>query len=89
MTKKEEGPESLPLMQLYALKDHLYNAGSEAELAATEQRIDEIFKSELEKHARGDANATNTGALGLAMQRLTDVIAQKRATLAGKSQLRA
>ncbi len=89
MTKKEEGPESLPLMQLYALKDHLYNAGSEAELAATEQRIDEIFKSELEKHARGDADATNTGALGLAMQRLADVIAQKRATLSGKSQLQA
>jgi len=86
MTKKTEGPESLPLMQLYALKDELYNAGSEAELAATEKRIDEIFKDELEKHARGDAEATNTGALGLAMQRLADVIAQKRAALASKSQ---
>jgi hypothetical protein len=60
MTKKEDGPESLPLMRLYAFKDQLSKAGSEAELAEAEQRVDEIFKSELEKHARGDAEATDT-----------------------------
>jgi hypothetical protein len=87
MTKKEEGPESLPLMRLYAFKDQLCKAGSEAELAETGQRIDEIFKGELEKHARGDADATDTGALGLAMQQLANAIAQRRATLAGKSLL--
>jgi hypothetical protein len=87
MTKKEEGPESLPLMRLYAFRDQLCNANSEAELAETERRIDEIFKNELKKHARGDADATNTGALGLAMQQLANVTAQKRATLAGKSQV--
>ena len=89
MTKKEEGPESLPLMRLYALKDQLYKAASESELAETEQRIDEIFKGELEKHARGDAAATDTGALGLAMQQLANAIAQRRAILAGKSLLQA
>ena len=82
MTKKEDGPESLPLMRLYAFKDQLSKAGSEAELAEAEQRVDEIFKSELEKHARGDAEATDTGALGLAMQQLTNAIAQRRVALA-------
>ena len=84
MTKKEEGAESLPLMRLYAFKDQLCKAGSEAELAETEQRIDEIFKSELEKHARGDADATDTGALGLAMQQLANAAGQRRVTLADK-----
>jgi TRAP transporter TAXI family solute receptor len=87
MTKDKDGPESLPLMRLYAFKDQLCKAGSEAELTETEQRIDEIFKGELEKHARGDADATDTGALGLAMQQLANAIAQRRATLAGKSLL--
>jgi hypothetical protein len=84
MTKEEEGPESFPLTRLYAFKDKLCKANSEAELAETEQRIDEIFKSELEKHARGDADATDTGALGLAMQQLANATGQRRATLANK-----
>ena len=83
VTKKNEGgPESLPLMRLYALKDQLRQARSEAELAQTEQRIDELFIAELEKHARGDAEATDTGALGLAMQQLANAIAQQRTVLA-------
>ena len=85
MTKKEEGPDSFPLTRLYAFKDQLCKAGSEAELAETEQRIDEIFRSELEKHARGDADATDTGALGLAMQQLANAAGQRRVTLAGKA----
>src|SRR5262245_53797881 len=85
MTKKnEEGPDSLPLMRLYAFKDQLYKASSDAELTETEQRIDEIFKGELEKHARGDADATDTGALGLTMQQLANAIAQRRTLLAGR-----
>jgi hypothetical protein len=84
MTKKEDGPESFPLTRLYAYKDKLGKANSEAELSETEQRIDEIFKSELEKHARGDADATDTGALGLTMQQLANAIGQRRATLANK-----
>ena len=71
-------------MRLYAFKDQLCKADSEAELAETERRIDEIFKSELEKHARGDADATDTGALGLAMQQLANATGQRRATLADK-----
>jgi hypothetical protein len=74
-------------MRLYAFKDQLCKAASESELAETEQRIDEIFKGELEKHACGDADATDTGALGLAMQQLANVTAQRRATLASKSLL--
>src|SRR5262245_31156701 len=85
MTKKEEGPESLPLMRLYAFKNQLCKAASESELAETEQRIDEIFKGELEKLARGDATATDTGALGLAMQQLANAMAQRRATLDGRN----
>jgi hypothetical protein len=85
MTKDENGPENLPLMRLYAMKDQVGNAGSESELAETEQRVDEIFKGELEKNAKGDADASDTGALGLAMQRLDSSIAQRRAILASKS----
>jgi hypothetical protein len=85
MTKDANGPENLPLMCLYAIRDQVGNAGSESELAQTEQRVDEIFKGELEKHAKGDADATDTGALGLAMQRLDSSIAQRRVILAGKS----
>jgi hypothetical protein len=85
MTKDENGPENLPLMRLYAMKDQVGNAGNESELAETEQRVDEIFKGELEKHAKGDADATDTGALGLAMQRLDSSIAQRRVILASKS----
>jgi TRAP transporter TAXI family solute receptor len=84
MTRNEEGAESLPLMRLYAFKDQLCKAGSEAELAKTEECIDAIFKSELEKHVRGDADATDTGALGLTMQQLANAIGQRRATLANK-----
>jgi TRAP transporter TAXI family solute receptor len=84
MTKNnDEGPESLPLMRLYALKDQLREAQSESDLAQTEKRIDELFKAELEKHARRDAEAADPGALGLAMQQLSNAMAQQRAILAG------
>lgn len=83
MTKNNErGPEALPLMRLYGLKDQLRQARDEAELAETEKRIDELFKAELEKHARGDADATDTGALGLAMQQLANTTTQRRMALA-------
>ena len=85
MTKKEKAQRSKPLTRLYAFKEPLCTAGSEAELAETERRIDEIFKSELEKHARGDADATDTGALGLAMQQLANAAGQRRVALADKA----
>jgi hypothetical protein len=77
--KNERGTENLPLMRLYALKDSVAKATCESELAETEQRIDEIFRGELEKHARGGRDAVDTGALGLTMQQLANSIAQRRA----------
>jgi len=79
LMKNERGTENLPLMRLYALKDSVAKATCESELAETEQRIDEIFRGELEKHARGGRDAVDTGALGLTMQQLANSIAQRRA----------
>ncbi len=83
MTRSEEKPEDSPLMRLYALTDHINKAGSEGELAEAERSVDEILKGELEKYTVGDAEATETAALGLATHRLEHLIAQRRAILAG------
>ena len=64
MTRSEEKPEDSPLMRLYALTDHINKAGSEGELAEAERSVDEILKGELEKYTVGDAEATETAALG-------------------------
>ena len=43
----------------------------------------------LTRHScRGDAEATNSGALGLTMQQLANASAQRRATIAGTSQFK-
>jgi len=70
MTKGEDKPDDRPLMRLYALTEQISKAGNEAELAETEQRIDDILKGELEKYVAGDADATESAALGLATHRL-------------------
>jgi TRAP-type uncharacterized transport system substrate-binding protein len=88
MMKGEEKPEERPLMRLYALTDQINKANSEAELAATESRIDDILKGELERSSAGAADATETAALGLAMHRLEHLIAQRR-TLLDSRQARA
>ncbi len=84
MMKKEDKPEDKPLMRLYALTDQIGRAGNEAELAKTERRIDDILKGELEKFTTGNAEATETAALGLATHRLEHLIAQRRAALDDK-----
>jgi len=87
MTKEEGKPENRPLMRLYALTDQIRKANNEPELAETEQRIDDILKVELEKYASGNADATETAALGLATHRLEHLIAQRRETLSGNQPL--
>ena len=84
MTKGEHKPEDRPLMRLYALTDHISRADSEAELAEAERRIDDILKGELQKYAIGDAEATETAAMGLATHRLEHLIAQRRTALSDK-----
>jgi TRAP transporter TAXI family solute receptor len=83
MTKREDKPEDSPLMRLHALTDHISNASNETDLAETELRIDSILKGELEKYAAGNADATETAALGLATHRLEHLIAQRRVILNG------
>jgi NMT1-like family len=83
MTKREEKPEEHPLMRLHALTDQISKASNETDLAETELRIDNILKRELEKYAAGNADATETAALGLATHRLEHLIAQRRAILNG------
>jgi len=84
MTKGEHKPEDRPLMRLYALTDHISRADSEAALAEAERRIDDILKGELQKYAIGDAEATETAAMGLATHRLEHLIAQRRTALSDK-----
>ena len=85
MTKEETKPDDRPLMQLHALTDQIRKSSSEADLAETEGRIDAILKGELEKYATGNAEASESAALGLATHRLEHLIAQRRAILNGKS----
>jgi hypothetical protein len=76
MTRDEDKPENRPLMRLHALTERISKAGKETDLGETEQRIDDILKTELEKYAMGKAEATETAALGLATHRLEHLIAQ-------------
>ena len=84
MTRREDKPENRPLMRLYALTDLISKADNEVKLTEAERRIDDILKGELEKHAKGEAEAAETAALGLATHRLEHLIAQRRVTLEGK-----
>jgi TRAP-type uncharacterized transport system substrate-binding protein len=81
MTKSEGKPEDRPLMRLHALTHQIRQSNGEADLAAAEERIDEILKGELEKYANGNAEPAETAALGLATHRLEHLIAQRRAVL--------
>jgi TRAP transporter TAXI family solute receptor len=85
MAKDSSDPQQLPLTRLYSLTEQITNATSEAELAETERRIDDILKSELEKHAAGGADPGEAAALGLATHRLEYLMSQRRAMLIGRS----
>lgn len=85
MTRREEKPEARPHIRLYGLMDRINAAASDADLAVVERDIDEIIKGELEKCARGEADAAEAAVLGLATRRLERRIAQRREKLASKS----
>ena len=85
MTKREEKPESRPLLRLYALADQINAAASDANLAEAERRIDEILKEELERYTRGQADPAEAAALSLATHRLEHLIVQRRERLASKA----
>jgi TRAP transporter TAXI family solute receptor len=69
------------LVHLYALASVIGHATSEKELLDVEQDIDEILKSELEKHVHQRADPADIAALGLATHRLEHLIVQRRAAL--------
>jgi TRAP transporter TAXI family solute receptor len=77
----QQHPEARPLSRLYALTERIKQARTEADLADIEQNIDEVLKDELERSARGDAEAAETAALGLATHRLEHLINQRRSLL--------
>ncbi len=69
---------------LYALRNEIRNARSEAELDETEMRIDDILKAELARNASGEpADSSELAALGLAAQRLHHLMQQRRTVLRG------
>jgi TRAP transporter TAXI family solute receptor len=84
MMKDPDGAEDAPLARLTRLMDQIGTANSESELANAERNIDEILKAQLEKYSRGEAEAADCAALGLAMQRLERLIGQRRAGLASR-----
>jgi hypothetical protein len=74
-----EKPEKRPANRLYALTERIANASSEADLADVERHIDDILKDELAKSAKGESDAAEAAALGLATHRLEYLINRRRA----------
>lgn len=74
-----------PLDPLYALAGQIREAGSEADLATVEDKLDNILKSELAKYARGDLDAGAAAALSLAAHRLEYLITYRRSKLDGSA----
>jgi TRAP transporter TAXI family solute receptor len=85
MMKDGGAAEDRPLTQLYRLTDQIRAASSEGELANTERDLDKIFREGLEKYSRGEADAAECAALGLAIERLERLINQRRAGLGDRS----
>jgi TRAP transporter TAXI family solute receptor len=75
-----KGPEDY-LNVLFALADRIRHARDESELAAVEEKIDTILKIEFAKHSKGESEAADTAALGLAAHRLEHLIDHRRSTL--------
>jgi TRAP transporter TAXI family solute receptor len=70
-----------PLNMLYALADRIHHAQNVSDLTTVEEDIDNILKTELAKFAKGDADAADAAALGLAAHRLEHLINHRRSTL--------
>jgi hypothetical protein len=71
-----------PLEALYVLADRIREAAGPSDLLRIEDEIDAILRSELAKHANGDASAADAGALNLAARRLEHLINHRRSVLA-------
>ena len=74
-----------PLDSLYALARRIRNVGSEAELSAIEEEIDESLTAEHAKSANGDEAAVDDATLNVAAHRLESLIHDRRALLAKRS----
>ena len=84
MMKGTDGADDSPMTRLAKLMDHVRAANSEVELADAERNIDEILGVQLERYSRGEADAAECAALGLAIQRLERLIGQRRAGLGSR-----
>ena len=69
------------LEPLYALAGEIRKAGSEADLVAIEEKLDNILKSELSKYAKGNLQAGDAAGLSLAAHRLEYLISYRRSQL--------
>jgi TRAP transporter TAXI family solute receptor len=63
---------------MYSLAGRIRNARNEEDLQKIEQEIDNILKAELKKYAKGESQALDAAALGLAAQRLEHLINYRR-----------
>jgi TRAP-type uncharacterized transport system substrate-binding protein len=73
-----------PLDTLYALARRIRKADTEAELAAIEDNIDDILKTQRAKAADGDENAVDATTLNIAAHRLENLIHDRRSMLTEK-----
>src|SRR5262245_9120337 len=70
-----------PMNSLFSLAGQIRDARSEADLNAVEEKIDEILKAELTRHAKGERQVADSAALSLAAQRLEHLIQYRRTRL--------
>jgi TRAP-type uncharacterized transport system substrate-binding protein len=73
-----------PLDALYALARRIRKSDTQAELAAIEDEIDDILKTQRAKAADGDENAVDATTLNVAAHRLENLIHDRRALLSEK-----
>ena len=79
-----ESESEAPLDTLYALARRIRKAGTEAELTAIEDDIDNILKVQRAKAADGDESAVDATTLNVAAHRLENLIHDRRSVLAEK-----
>jgi hypothetical protein len=70
-----------PLDTLYALARRIRKAGTQAELAAIEEEIDNTLRAQRAKAAAGDETAVDAATLNVAAHRLENLIHDRRAAL--------
>jgi TRAP-type uncharacterized transport system substrate-binding protein len=74
-----------PLDSLYALSRRIRSAGTEAELSAIEEEIDDILREQRARSAGGDESAVDDATLNVAAHRLEGLIHDRRTMLAKRS----